>query len=244
MAKMRHSLDRRQETEHIVAFLDLLGASEIIAGKNETRKSEDVLNNIAELFSYAELGFGQVEDAQSELRNLKCATFSDNIVFALDLSKMPKDKIAPTVKDFLITITFFQSVALEYHLLFRGGISLGSLYMDSNENFLWGKALVDAHHLEERVAIYPRIVLSRQFEKKKFDLSQLPVCMDFDGIYFLDYMPTTIKLHPDWVENATNLIEQEYSKASPAEENKEWGHERILQKYDWLKRYISRSRPI
>lgn len=105
---MLHSLELRQETEHIVAFLDLLGASEIIAGKNENKKSEDVLNSIAELFSFAETGFGQVEDAQSSLRNLKCATFSDNIVFALDLSEIPKDKIVPTVHDFLTTITFFK----------------------------------------------------------------------------------------------------------------------------------------
>lgn len=117
--------------------------------------------------------------------------------------------------------------------------------MNPNENFLWGKALVDAHYLEERVAIYPRVVLSRQFEKKKFDLFRFPVRIDFDGIYFLDYMSATIiNLFPNWVESATGLIEQEYNKASPAEENKVWGHERILQKYDWLKRYISRSRPI
>lgn len=237
-------MERKQETEHIIAFLDLLGASEIIMDKNDDKKSEDVLNSISELFTSAEKLFTAPSEKIPELQNLKCATFSDNIVFALDLSVIPSDKIESAIWEFIIIIAFFQNMALGRDLLFRGGISLGPLYMNPKENFLWGKALVDAHYLEEKVAIYPRVVLSRQFEKKKFNLSPALICMDFDGIYFVNYMPTTLKLFPQKVEKATDLIEKEYDRASPAGEANEWGRERILQKYAWLQRYIDRSKTI
>lgn len=236
-------MERKQETEHIVAFLDLLGASEIISGKNEDMKSEDVLSNISGLFRLSQEAFPQAEFVHPALKNLKYATFSDNIVFALDLSKWPSDEIENIIPRFLLVISYFQNMALGYKLLFRGGVSLGPLYMDVEQNFVWGKALVDAHYLEEKVAVYPRVVLSREFEQRGYSLPKTLVNRDFDGVCFLDTMRVTIMMHPDWCENALDLVKREYEKSSPRQENVKWGHERILQKYAWLQSYIEKNKP-
>ena len=106
--------------------------------------------------------------------------------------------------------------------------------MDSSKNFVWGKALVEAHDLEEKAAIYPRVILSR-----KFDLSKMSdVREDFDGMHFVDYVPSTKRTHPEWIEKIKNLIQDEYAKVAKKEAEGKWGQERLVQKYAWLQHYI------
>lgn len=219
-------LGKKHETEHIVAILDLLGASEMIASD----RSETILNVISQMFRKAASDWLYVQNAPAILHDVKCVTFSDNIAFALNLALLPDKEDA--IKSFIKYISVFQGAALKNGLLFRGGISLGRLYMDTETNFVWGKALVDAHVLEEKTAIYPRVVLSRQFEK--FDLSNIDrVRQDYDGIYFVDYVSTINKLYPDWIDKNKVLIEAQYA----SREGKP-GQEKILQKYGWLRHYI------
>lgn len=218
----------RRETEHIVAILDLLGASEMIFGDS----SEVVLNTIAYMFDKAGSTWPHLGNTPAVLGSIKAVTFSDNITFALELSSLQGKEKEEAIKAFIGYITVFQGVALKSKLYFRGGIALGRLYMNSKTNFVWGRALVEAHLLEEKSAIYPRVVLSRQFEQ--FDLSGFhTIRKDFDGMYFVDYVPHVMKQHPDWIEANKRLIEYQYtSRGAKA------GQERVLQKYGWLRRYI------
>lgn len=217
---------RKHETEHIVAILDLLGASDIIMGDT----SENVLNALSNIFYNAESTWPFLGNVPEVLQNIKCVTFSDNIALALELSTLRDQDEA--IKAFIKYISVFQGAALKTGFLFRGGIALGQLYMDSSSNFVWGKALVEAHVLEEKSAIYPRVVLSRQFDK--FDLPNMPrVRLDFDGLYFVDYVPTINKTYPEWIERTQIEIRSQVV----AREGKS-GQERVLQKYGWLQRYI------
>lgn len=221
-------INMKYETEHIVAILDLLGASEMIVGE----KSETVLNTVSEMFRKAASDWPRLGSAPIVLRDIKCVTFSDNIAFALDLSALPDKEDA--IKGFIKYISVFQGAALKGGLLFRGGIALGPLYMDVKSNFVWGKALVDAHILEEKVAIYPRVVLSHQFNE--FEPQSIPrVRQDVDGIYFVDYVSAIKKTHPDWIERNKILIEKQFAQREGTA-----GQERILQKYGWLQQYIER----
>ena len=68
----------KKETRHIVAMLDLLGASEKIMGD----KSEIVMNGISGMFKAAETTWPYVEHAPYSLHDIKCVTFSDNIALA------------------------------------------------------------------------------------------------------------------------------------------------------------------
>lgn len=219
-------VQQKQETEHIVAILDLLGASEIIMSD----RSEVVLNAISEIFDKAASRWIYLGNAPTILHDIKCVTFSDNIAFALDISVVSDKEYA--IKSFIKYISIFQGTALKNALIFRGGISLGQLYIDVKSNFIWGKALIDAHILEEKVAIYPRVVLSHQFEE--FDISNMSqVRQDSDGMYFVDYVSLINKLYPSWIEKNKASIKKQFAKCEG-----KIGQERILQKYSWLQHYI------
>lgn len=157
-------------------------------------------------------------------------TFSDNIVMALELpEELSQEEIKTREKDFITYISVFQGASLRNMLLFRGGITIGQLYINPTENLVWGKALVEAHLLEEKTAIYPRVVLSSQFDGADV-LTIARIIKDFDGMYFVDYFSTIKEKFPEWIE---------YSKGRVQEKIEEYrGKERIMQKYKWLQHYI------
>ena len=216
----------KRETRYIVAILDLLGASEIIKGPT----SEINMNHIFEIFQSAKTDWIRVEHAPFVLHDLKFVTFSDNIVMALELpEELSQEEIKTREKDFITYISVFQGASLRNMLLFRGGITIGQLYINPTENLVWGKALVEAHLLEEKTAIYPRVVLSSQFDGADV-LTIARIIKDFDGMYFVDYFSTIKEKFPEWIE---------YSKGRVQEKIEEYrGKERIMQKYKWLQHYI------
>lgn len=216
----------KRETEHIIAFFDLLGAKEIISGP----ESETALNIISETFCRAGEYWPHFEKVPAVLHDIKYATFSDNIALALDLSSVTNRNDA--IINFIKYIYLFQRLTIKSTYLFRGGIATGPLYMDSKTNVVWGKALTDAYTLEGKTAIYPRVILSRQFEE--FGWENIPnIRKDFDGIYFVDYVSPINQVNSNWIENLKERIKYECSKreGKPDQVN-------VLQKYDWLKRYI------
>lgn len=216
----------KKETRHIIAILDLLGASEMIMSD----QSEIVMNGISDIFRDAESKWPYVENAPSILHAIKSVTFSDNIALALELpDELSKDDLNSAVESFITYISVFQGAAMKNGLLFRGGIALGPLYMDSCTNFIWGKALVAAHILEEKNAIYPRVVLSSQFEQLQLSKATR-ILRDFDGMYFVDYFSKIKEKFPDWIENNKKMIQEKYVVYA--------GKERVLQKYAWFEHYI------
>lgn len=63
------------------------------------------------------------------------------------------------------------SVSNSVGWLVRGGITIGDFYID--DMFVWGAALVKAYELEEKIAVYPRVILDEKNQKqdKKYRLS-------------------------------------------------------------------------
>lgn len=228
MESNNNVINQKHMTRHIIAILDLLGASEMIEGND----SEKVMNAIWCIFKNVESTWLYMKSVPIILHDIKCVTFSDNIALALEVSNsVSENELRSVIENFIAYISVFQGLALKSGFLFRGGISIGPLYMDSSTNFVWGKALVEAHQLEEKIAIYPRIVLSHQLEQYEL-LNTTKVLKDFDGIYFVDYLSTVKKVHPEWIDKNKTIIQQKYVEYA--------GKERILQKYRWLQHYIDK----
>ncbi len=214
------------ETRHVVAILDLLGASEQICSAN----SERTMSIMLHIFTSAKDYWHSFNSAPDISSNIKFVTFSDNIAMALKLPNNMDDKtMIDAIKNFIIYISVFQGVALFYKLLFRGGIAIGNLYINQRKNFIWGKALVDAHILEEKSALYPRVVLSHQLSQLEFP-DDVRILKDFDGLFFVDYLTKVRQAFPEWIYNALTMIQTAYAEYSD--------NERILQKYSWLKHHI------
>jgi hypothetical protein len=75
-------------------------------------------------------------------------------------------------------------------ILLRGGISLGECYED--EDFIFGPALVNSYELEERTAVFPRIVIASDLveasTKETGEVWPRVIRRGEDAAYHVDYL--------------------------------------------------------
>jgi len=132
-----------------VAFIDILGFKDLIAS---SLKSSDVFGKIVN--SLRQIAKFTLEKPLSgDGSDLKAQNFSDCIVVSANLSANGLWHLLLSIDDLFWSLS-------EFGVLLRGGTSKGFLYHD--EDIVFGPALVHAYHLEQNVAVYPRIVVSRQ----------------------------------------------------------------------------------
>lgn len=168
---------------YAVAFVDLLGASEAI--KNDTKDTN--LNTVNNLLTFA---INLCTKNDKVFGKFEIKVFSDNIIVARSLvnhSILEEKKI---IHDLFSIVSLFQFYASSNGILIRGGITIGDLYID--DRFVWGKALLRAYQLENKLAIYPRIAVDKcVYDIMKFDengeLCHCHILMDLDAVNYLDY---------------------------------------------------------
>jgi hypothetical protein len=174
--------DEKICTEHLVAYIDLLGFKEAI--KNNTQ--EDEIFKLLKSFQEA-TGNSKVEDSGDAC--LGVSVFSDHVVISVrikDMTYQGRSCSIEFLKAFQLAISGFARLALAHGFLIRGGITVGELFHDNG--IVFGKALVEAYELESEVAIYPRVIISKKlaplFETEIDIFSEV----DFDGILSLKYL--------------------------------------------------------
>ncbi len=132
-----------------VAYLDSLGTKDAAAAFDDT--------TLASLLADTEELAWFLHDEDSEDYRQRVLTFSDNVAVG--------SPVDPTYGDLGLFNTVFNVATYQMNRVargrfLRGGIALGSLYMD--DRIIVGQALVDAVLLEERVASAPRVVVAEQ----------------------------------------------------------------------------------
>ena len=173
----------RKTKQYVVAFLDMLGAT------NKIRKSEtqdESLNIIHNLYTNV-MELANPETGIKKYEGIRFKIFSDNILIAKEID--PENSI-DSVLILLNCVSNFMcsSVGAGVGWLVRGGITVGDLYID--DTVVWGSALVKAYELENKIAVYPRVIidkpvldlLKQSCEGKTF------ISKDQDGLDFLNYM--------------------------------------------------------
>lgn len=220
-----------EEKRYIVAFLDLLGASKIMGSD----RSQEVLAKIKEVFENTRRTAYEVY--KEYFNDIRIVVFSDNIAF---VRKIPEKYEIMTmhrcikIMEFISFISIFLGTALEKELLFRGGVTIGKLYVD--ERMIWGKALVDAHDLERKVAIFPRVVISKELYNwmRAEGMKWWGIKQDFDGVWFIDILSNTGNGKDYLIRKMKKLVEQ--GKRDNVY------NESVLQKYEWLERYVQNEK--
>ncbi|MBQ1248512.1 MAG: hypothetical protein IIX92_00520 [Selenomonadales bacterium] len=220
-----------EEKRYIVAFLDLLGASKIMGSD----RSQEVLAKIKEVFENTRRRAYEVY--KEYFNDIRIVVFSDNIAF---VRKIPEKYEIMTmhrcikIMEFISFISIFLGTALEKELLFRGGVTIGKLYVD--ERMIWGKALVDAHDLERKVAIFPRVVISKELYNwmRAEGMKWWGIKQDFDGVWFIDILSNTGNGKDYLIRKMKKLVEQ--GKRDNVY------NESVLQKYEWLERYVQNEK--
>ena len=134
-------------SRHCVAYLDILGGKNIIC----TDDKNEHLNKISMIF----------EDALGESKmfseNIFVKIFSDNILLALPTDDDSRKQNITNIIGLVRNIIY---EAADYGYLIRGAITEGDFF--HNDIIVYGKALVEAVEMEEKYAIYPRVIVQKE----------------------------------------------------------------------------------
>jgi hypothetical protein len=164
--------------ECFVAFLDILGMSKLVEPADDApEKIEQIaetLRLIAQLRSSAVtwrttiVETGEVKETTWETQ---IRTFSDCVAIFVPVA-------SGRLNDLLNLSIFFHDSLLSKGFPVRGAITVGKMYWDqrwcvkladattaSNPRITFGPGLVEAYELENKVAIYPRIIASPSLVK-------------------------------------------------------------------------------
>lgn len=176
----------RGYTECYIAFLDLLGFKQIVKSYEcgEIAAFFDEINTISTLKITDKCNKPLISDDMIHMK-----VMSDSICFYVDVT------ITNALAALIATCNYFQVRLLQLSkpILSRGGIVKGKIY--ANDDVTFGPGLSDAYLLEEKVAKYPRIILTKSLidEWTNYNSSGKGIIdyylfRDDDAFYVLDYL--------------------------------------------------------
>ena len=156
----------------VVAYIDILGFGEIVKALTEKPKLHERLSYALQRIKYIEKS---VHHKKSVTSDLEASAFSDSIVISTEENN---------IFSLIWTSGWLQAELLYTGILTRGGISLGLLH--HKDGIIYGEGLISAYNLEQKSAIYPRIVISKKLIDNHNEILSNWIVQDFDGFYFLD----------------------------------------------------------
>ena len=159
---------------HIIAYLDILGAKDMICNDNNF----DFLNHLNMFMEDAiEESGGGIFPKEEEIY---IKIFSDNILLAIELKEYDEQR-EHKIAILFNTVANIYNEILRYGYLMRGAIIEGEFF--HNDIIVYGKGLVEAVQLEENVAKYPRIIVKTKVNEAN---SWYYLMKDSDGESFLN----------------------------------------------------------
>ena len=168
------NLPKLNTSKYCIAYLDFLGATESMK-KNDNK----FLNHIYSVYFNAlnDVAFTNVVTQ----KDIGIKIFSDNILLSVKIEDDDPNRVAKIEKIINLAGNMYND-ALNHGYLIRGGITEGEFYKDDNDIFVYGKALIEAINLEEKIAIYPRIVVQNSIKESNPQYFH----QDKDGVWYLD----------------------------------------------------------
>lgn len=174
-------------SNHIIAYLDILGATNMICNDNDF----SFLNHLNMFMEDAieESGGGIFPHKEKIFIKI----FSDNILLAIELKERDERRDSKIAAIFN-TVANINNEILRYGYLMRGAIVEGEFF--HNNKIVYGKALVEAVYLEEEIANVPRIIVKTkvtephsfyylmQDEDEELFLNIFHLCNAFDDVNF------------------------------------------------------------
>ena len=138
-------------SQYCVAYLDMLGAKNIIYNDDKNKH----LNIINMIYGDAR-DEGKMFSSESE-PSIFVKIFSDNILLAVNTNdgnrKQNIERIIGRVNNIIHEVA-------DYGYLMRGAITEGDFF--HNDIIVYGKALIEAVKMEEKDAIYPRVIVKKE----------------------------------------------------------------------------------
>ncbi len=234
--------------ECIVTFIDILGFQDIIDNKPAAK--------VRELLSFfrKETEPDESQDYWSNVRNasaVKTEIVSDAVVRARTIQADYRDG---ALCQELLDLVFIQAACVKNGILIRGALTIDYVHVGKElEGPIFGPGLVKAHQMEEREAIYPRIIVDeevinrfrndrslwREGHRQAQEVTYVENLLKRDaaGLSYVDYLSaieSEIGSHAgylEFLEGHKELIENGFAMDL----------ERVVRrKYEWLKNYHNR----
>jgi hypothetical protein len=179
-------------TYGIVAFLDILGFSELIKSDVKTTSPQNLQRLLDVLSAINEHVLGEGATLRA---------FSDSVVIH---SPLACDKFV----GLLDVVASLQRQSILRGVLVRGGIAIGKHFQ--NEQLVYSEALVRAYDLERKEARFPRVVVDRELldwslnddamNPDLLDASRALMLLDRDGQRFVNYLDgDTLSAHSELI---------------------------------------------
>lgn len=225
-----------QYQNRVVAFLDILGWRQAVLSEG---------NHVVKMLGKTLAQLQGVTSHFNSLRKLPpedqkwpgdpvMTQFSDCLVFSAESNSHGREAL----QNALLILT---SNLIQFGFLLRGGITRGDLFHDSG--LVYGPALIEAYELESKVALAPRVILSKELSLEwggREISGGYPWIPSDDGHLFFNFLPpfmgdpffTDQKL---WHNRLTPIRELILSKASDST-----CPEDVYVKYEWLASYFDR----
>ena len=142
-------------SEYYVAFLDILGFKNLVFSNRPADKDK--------IQKY----FGLIESVTEKLKlikskkNLGSIIISDSVILSVPAEGTTTNKL-DKLRNLCVAVAKIQLELAMNDIWLRGAISSGKAYFDSERNNVVGKAYINSYLLEERQAIYPRVILDNK----------------------------------------------------------------------------------
>lgn len=206
--------------EYYVAFLDVLGFKNIV-NSNGASYIHNIFNKIRQAKKFV-----KNDRAGRIIEETKFYFFSDSIVCAIPAGE--ENALASLCSNcMLIQHALWSEVG---PIWVRGGIVKGLLYCGNGEVF--GPGLNEAYKLEENLAAYPRIIMTKLTFENGLEESDPKDCMDFvintsDGLKMIDTLAHPVVFDPEIIKTEiVNMLNSETDQ-------------RIRDKYLWMRDYFN-----
>ncbi len=141
-------------SDRYVAFVDILGFSDIVRNSETSPRQASALSKILERTASNR---GETFRAQAA-DDFKAQAFSDCLVISENATR-------GALVHLLQVVTFHALDLMSNGILTRGGIAKGKLY--HSDKIVLGPALLEAYRLESRVARYPRILIDQHISTSR-----------------------------------------------------------------------------
>ncbi len=190
--------NRKKELKtSVVAFLDLLGFSEVSKQEINNGNGNHLLSKLLSVLRKAAKNSIHPPKGLKPIKGMKnpyaFKMFTDNIVIGFPIHGDAEHELGHT---FYMVALYQLNMAVEGFFV-RGGLDVGLHYMDNE--IVFGDALIETYNMENKKAIYPRVILSEnvnvllqkhlRYYAEPFDAPQnIYVAKDSDGHLFINYL--------------------------------------------------------
>ncbi|MBE9469470.1 MAG: hypothetical protein IMY72_14280 [Bacteroidetes bacterium] len=235
---------KKYETR-LIAFIDILGFSDLIKNPKITTGISETSNPLENLVSALQILHSEarlepeLQDAETKLdyenspeKDRQVSIFSDSVIISYKVSLL--NECLEELLDKLITT---QLRLFEHGVLLRGGITIGEL-IHKNE-FCFGPGMIKAYEIENKKAIYPRILIDQAIFNhdnfKNTNLLKMLIAKSSDNFKYLNTFNFFKEYHLRYESLLSNLpILKIINISVTIEKNLDTKDKKVREKYLWL----------